>query len=110
MKTTTVSFSFQLLFMGSPIITVLSLAKKNSQQKWSTKTNFLRQVQVQPLSISQLNMFVKTVPCCHLGHILIVVNLLLRMNQIFLVLAQLWQFYKYVEYTWGIPYTHLSTS
>ena len=92
METTTVkgqvSCSFQLLFMGSAIITLLSLARKQST-KMKHKTNFLRQVKVQPLSVSQLNVFVKSVPCCHLDHILIVVNLILRMNQILLVLAQL---------------------
>ena len=77
------------LFMGSAIITLHSLAKKTLNRKLAKKKKN-RQVKLQPLSISQLNVFMKAVTCFHIRHFLIAVNLLLRMNQILLsVLTQM---------------------
>ena len=79
-----------LLFMGSAIIILPSLAKKTLNRKLAKKKKKNRQVKLQPLSISQLNVFMKAVTCFHICHFLIAVNLLLRMNQILLsVLTQM---------------------
>lgn len=77
--------------MGSAIITLPSLAKKNSEQKISQKIDFLRQVKLQPtVHLTIINVFMKAVTCFHIRHFMIAVNLLLRMNQLLLsVLAQL---------------------
>ena len=78
-------------FYGFSNYNIAFTGKENIEQKISKKKKN-RQVKLQPLSISQLNVFMKAVTCFHIRHFLIAVNLLLRMNQILLsVLTQMWQ-------------------